>query len=520
MGHYNMRNAENKQIYYMKNLQNSMKKKILATTVVAVLLFGLVAMPLSLYQNADAAKIVAKKGWTRSIDVTSATSIKHDALGHESHQAVYLLPLEENRIYRGVLTYTASKSVDILVYHKIGDPAPGLPTVQIGDKVYSVSKLQTGDSGTVRFVGNALLAHTGTSDQFSVSGTLSVISRVIAPVKEVPKVSFGELKLSRQNVPVKIPMLEGWYDGGKVAFIATESSDKAHRDMIEAINGFKTVLAPQLSKAPDAATAKIYMFTNGVSAGAGIMGAQRSVFDSTPVQTNDYSPLRKIVHVTWTNPTLASQAPLKSVQEIMDRQAKDELKLEETNIVLNLPMIKWPGGQMKVREGVQNVPLNELPYGGGQILSIAENNKVVTFIAHRGWGPSGATVYYIVTDATPKGPADMMGVVYAPKTEALALSPAVADLYQFANGIKGSGPMGFQPGIAAANIMDKNYSPMWRISFIKWNDKSQARVLETLDDIQARSDSITTELAMEGKHIVNCPFLVEIPKVTSTSPAK
>ena len=30
-------------------------------------------------------------------------------------------------------------------------------------------------------------------------------------------------------------------------------------------------------------------------------------------------------------------------------------------------------------------------------------------------GPDGRTIYYIVTDATPTGPADMMGVVDAPK---------------------------------------------------------------------------------------------------------
>ena len=30
----------------------------------------------------------------------------------------------------------------------------------------------------------------------------------------------------------------------------------------------------------------------------------------------------------------------------------------------------------------------------------------VTFVAHRGWGHDGRTIYYIVTDATPSGPAE------------------------------------------------------------------------------------------------------------------
>jgi hypothetical protein len=68
--------------------------------------------------------------------------------------------------------------------------------------------------------------------------------------------------------------------------------------------------------------------------------------------------------------------------------------------------------------------------------------------------------------------------------------------------------MGFQAGIGAANTDDPNYSPMWKISFIEWKDPSKARVLETLDDILAmqKAGMVTITPAMEGKHVVNCPF--------------
>ena len=36
--------------------------------------------------------------------------------------------------------------------------------------------------------------------------------------------------------------------------------------------------------------------------------------------------------------------------------------------------------------------------------------------------------------------------------------------------------MGFQAGIGETAPGDQNYSPMWLISFIEWNDLSQARV--------------------------------------------
>jgi hypothetical protein len=101
----------------------------------------------------------------------------------------------------------------------------------------------------------------------------------------------------------------------------------------------------------------------------------------------------------------------------------------------------------------------------------------------------------------------MMGVSHAPIDEKLATNVAV-DLFQFKNGINGSGPMGFQAGIGGANPTDKNYSPIWKISFNEWKDASKARVLETESDIKAMSDAglLTVTPAMGGKHVVNCPF--------------
>lgn len=146
--------------------------------------------------------------------------------------------------------------------------------------------------------------------------------------------------------------------------------------------------------------------------------------------------------------------------------------------------------------------------GGGQVTNIDTTNMTATFVAHRGWGPDGKTVYYIVTDAVPEDPANMMGVPFVPADERLIGTPAAVDLFQFMNGINGTGPMGFQAGIGAANPDDANYSPMWRISFIEWNDPSQAKILENQNDINTmlQNGLITITPAMEGRHIVNCPF--------------
>ena len=169
----------------------------------------------------------------------------------------------------------------------------------------------------------------------------------------------------------------------------------------------------------------------------------------------------------------------------------------------------WPGGQMQINP-VEELT-DDLPYGGGQVLDINTDEMTVTFIAHRGWGPDGSTIYYIVTDATPSGPAGMMGVVDAPTSANLIANSAAVDLFQFGNGIKGSGPMGFQPGIAASAPGDENYSPMWRIFMIGWKDPENASLLETRGDIDfyKSEDLIDVGLArpMDSDHIVNCPFI-------------
>lgn len=125
--------------------------------------------------------------------------------------------------------------------------------------------------------------------------------------------------------------------------------------------------------------------------------------------------------------------------------------------------------------------------------------------------PDGRTIYYIVTDATPVGPADMMGVIHTPTSASLITNPAAVDLFQFSNGIVGSGPLGFQPGIAAAAPGDRNYSPFWRIYIVEWFDPTQASVLETKTDIDSlqKEKKINVGIAkpMNSDHIVNCPFI-------------
>jgi hypothetical protein len=310
------------------------------------------------------------------------------------------------------------------------------------------------------------------------------------------------LKLARANIPIEIPLAKGYENGNEIFFIATDASDEKVAQQATELLGFKVNFAPLLSQTPDEALSQAYVFINGIP-GKGPFGFQIPVLSAKPGDTG-YSPLLQVNSVAWKDNSSAKE--LKSVQEIMDAEKNGSLTVNKTEIVVNHPAIKWQGGQMEIRED-KNIT-DTSTYGPAQVLEIDTEKMLVTMVAHRGYGPDGKTIYYIVTDATPEMPASMMGVPSVPLDEKLVGTAVAVDLFQFSNGINGTGPMGFQAGIGAANPTDKNYSPMWKISFNEWKDPSKATILETVDDVVSmqKSGMITITPAMEGKHIVNCPF--------------
>ncbi|MFB5648303.1 MAG: hypothetical protein ACE5RM_02325, partial [Candidatus Nitrosomaritimum aestuariumsis] len=335
--------------------------------------------------------------------------------------------------------------------------------------------------------GNHACLHESSAKKIEARGWGTIVSandNVIVMEGEEIASPGSLLALSRANVPATIPMHQGFYNGESVYFIITDSSDPTHAEVITENQGWKVELAPLLANAPDEALSTTYMFTNGIS-GDGVHNFQGEVFTSTPAQQETYSALTAHVHVTWAEDV--TPRILDSEEMILEAEDAGEVTLSPVPVVLNMPQIVWPEGQMMVKE--DKTLADDTPYGGGQVLDIDTEEMTVTFIAHRGWGPDGRTIYYIVTDATPSGPAGMMGVVDAPTSASLIANSAAVDLFQFRNGIAGSGPLGFQPGIAAGAPDDANYSPMWRIFMIGWEDTNSAAVLETKAYIDAYQEA-------------------------------
>ncbi len=481
--------------------------KIIIIIALGVAIASIFAIPSFTEQFVDA-KTVKKIHFTETI-----TSSQDPGQGHESHQLALILSPNEGSLYDGSLTYTASEPVQLVVLHEIlKEQVKDQPTWTVdGKTVYAMTLIDPKtNSGTIEFTGAALALHSMNTKSFTTTVSLDgwirgqpteVIMQKLEVQQEEPS-----LKLSRANVPAKIPMHMGKFEEKPVYFIITDTNDKAVADLITTKQNWKVELAPPLEKTSKSVLEEVYMFKNGIT-GNGIHGFQEEVLTSTPLQIDEYSALRSVIDVSWKTGQKAEV--LESIESINAAEKAGRIELKPTNVVINMPQIVWPEGQMKIK--LDKTLTDRTPYDEGQVLDINTENMTVTFIAHRGWGPNGKTIYYIVTDATPKGPAEVMGVINAPTSAKLIGNSTTVDMFQFMDGIKGSGPLGFQPVIANAAPGDKNYSPMWRIFTISWNEPDNASVLETKSDIDEfkYEGKIIVNLArpMNSDHIVNSPFI-------------
>jgi len=168
--------------------------------------------------------------------------------------------------------------------------------------------------------------------------------------------------------------------------------------------------------------------------------------------------------------------------------------------------------QQKSAYGIdKNMTTDQMTIGGAELKQHLSNTGVpVTLPLIRGY-VKGHEVFYITTEASDKKVADHLTnltgsrVVYAP---ALNNAPAgsLANIYEFKNGIKGSGPEGFQPNIADSQPGEPGYSPVWRINLVEWKQGITPRELKSELEIVAAQDK--GELLIKPANvIVNCPFV-------------
>jgi len=487
------------------NKQNLLRK-LTAISIIGVFATSFIFTSIFTDQFADA-------GSTKKIHFTQTiTSSQDPGQGYENHQLALVLSPNKGTLYDGSMTFTSSDPVQIVVLHELNSKeSKGQPIWTVdGSTVYGLSLIDLQKkSDSFEFTGAALAFRSLSSKEFTV--TVSVDGWIRGQPTEVimQKIELQkdpEWSLSRANIPATIPMHKGVYEGNEIFYIITDSSDEDYAKSLSEKQHWNVEIAPVIANVPEKALQKLFIFKNGVR-GDGIYGFQNEVFSNTPSQESEYSALRSIIEVSWKigqKPTI-----FESEDDVITAEEGGRIEFNETGIVLNTPQIIWPDGQMIVRSDKEVT--NKMSYDGGQIIEINKEEMTVTFVAHRGWGPDGKTIYYIVTDATPLGPAKSMGVVFSPSLSNLITNSGAVDLFQFKNGIKGTGPLGFQPIITDASLGDANYSPIWRIHLVEWHNVKSAKILETKSDIDSFHDddllSVSIARPVNSDHIVNCPLI-------------
>jgi hypothetical protein len=144
------------------------------------------------------------------------------------------------------------------------------------------------------------------------------------------------------HTDVRLPPVAGFYDGQEILFVHPETSDPEVADALtDMMGGSPVIVVPELAEVPAAARDDVFVFANGVE-GTGPLGFQPDVFASVPGD-DGYSPLRTVVLVTWHDEDEARE--LTSADDVRAAADAGEVELDETDTVVNMPVLTWPGGE-------------------------------------------------------------------------------------------------------------------------------------------------------------------------------
>ncbi len=123
----------------------------------------------------------------------------------------------------------------------------------------------------------------------------------------------------------------------------------------------------------------------------------------------------------------------------------------------------------------------------------------------------GESIYFAHTETSDPGVAEVLtGMMKSPVlvVPSLAEVPdsALSDVYVFKNGVKGMGPLNFQPDVFPNQPGDEGYTPLRKIVFVSWVDESQAKLLKSEEEIKNLVDQGALTLE-ESNIVVNMPFM-------------
>ena len=115
-------------------------------------------------------KIIAQQQQQQTL-----SSIPHNAKGHQSHQIVNFIDLNDSVIYKGTVAFNSSKPVDIISYTEVTGNQTTNSTIkfwEIGNKKFIPKTLiKNSTNGNVNFDGNGIIAHSTQSNPYKVTFT-------------------------------------------------------------------------------------------------------------------------------------------------------------------------------------------------------------------------------------------------------------------------------------------------------------------------------------------------------------
>lgn len=142
----------------------------------------------------------------------------------------------------------------------------------------------------------------------------------------------------------RVPPVFGYAAGEDIHFIHTEVSDAEIAGVLTNMMGSPVPVVRSLADIPADLLAHVYVFENGVQPDGprGPLEFQPDVFDR-PAGAEDYTPLRRIMLVNWRDDS--EPRVLRSSEEVEAAEAAGEIRITDSEIVVNMPFLTWPGGQ-------------------------------------------------------------------------------------------------------------------------------------------------------------------------------
>jgi hypothetical protein len=292
----------------------------------------------------------------------------------------------------------------------------------------------------------------------------------------------------------KFRLHRGVFDGSDVYFIRTDSSDQSFA------TAEKLVFVPKLDPlGKDGLSGNVFLFPQGDE-------AQSAVFSSEPGR-DDYSPAWRVNQVTWKS----QPRTLSSVAEVQSAESAGDITIERNNVVMNAAIVKWSSGELAVD------PELKAYLGGGQLVERPDTSGLtITFKLHECFPDTR----YIVTDHSIGMAAEMTKTSLAPGLQSVPTAAgATGRTNVFMNGLKGPGPMGFQPSAFDFAVGDAAWSPYWDHFTYAWKEGKTARLLRSQTEIHQFRDTGDLEEfpgtpdTKGDVFTVNCPAPVRAPNV-------